>query len=343
MPKISVIIPVYNVEPYLKRCLDSVINQTLTDIEIICINDCSTDGSLLIVNEYANKDNRIKLIDLPKNIGAGGAKNKGLEVAQGEYLSFIDPDDEIDLDFFEKLYIKAKETNADIVKGELITLDVDGTKTKSSLNEKIKQNQSIYYFTFDYTTAIYKSAIILNNKIIFPEDLIVGEDVIFLNKAILKANKLEIINSTNYYYIRRKDSLNIDVFDAKRMLSAIKIVEYTAMNYNDALINNDITEQNYLKCYYGNMITIMQYTIQKTKNNELKIECVKKFVELFDKCLLMQDLENYINSTTPELLSLLKEKNIQKLFEICLKYKTLYNYHIVCGLKNNIKKDLEHA
>ena len=113
MPKISVIIPVYNVERFLKKCLESVINQTLSDLEIICINDGSTDKSLSILNSFAQKDNRIIVIN-QDNQGQSCARNAGLSIATGKYIGFVDSDDWIDLDFYEKLYNTAKKYNADI-------------------------------------------------------------------------------------------------------------------------------------------------------------------------------------------------------------------------------------
>ena len=139
MPKVSVIIPVYKTEDYLRKCLDSVCNQTLKDIEIICINDCSPDGCLEILKEYASKDERIKIIDFKENKGAACARNAGIDAAQGEYLGFVDSDDFIDLDFYEKLYIKAKETNAQIVKGVFNT--IAGKHSFKTSNEKIKSNK----------------------------------------------------------------------------------------------------------------------------------------------------------------------------------------------------------
>ena len=104
MPKISVIIPVYNVEKYLSRCLDSVCSQTFNDIEIICINDCSPDNSAEILQEYAEKDKRIRIINKEKNGGLSAARNSGFAVATGEYIYFLDSDDWIELDFLEKMY-----------------------------------------------------------------------------------------------------------------------------------------------------------------------------------------------------------------------------------------------
>lgn len=119
MAKVSVIVPVYNVEKYLKRCLDSLINQTLSDIDIICINDGSKDSSLQILEQYAQKDSRIVIYN-QENSGLSVARNTGLEHASGEYIGFVDSDDWVDLDFYEKLYNSAKNNNADIAVADFI-------------------------------------------------------------------------------------------------------------------------------------------------------------------------------------------------------------------------------
>lgn len=119
MAKVSVIVPVYNVEKYLKRCLDSLINQTLSDIDIICINDGSKDSSLQILDQYAQKDSRIVIYN-QENSGLSVARNTGLEHASGEYIGFVDSDDWVDLDFYEKLYNSAKNNNADIAVADFI-------------------------------------------------------------------------------------------------------------------------------------------------------------------------------------------------------------------------------
>ncbi|MDR3257037.1 MAG: glycosyltransferase, partial [Endomicrobium sp.] len=116
--KVSVIIPVYNVEPYVKDCLDSVVNQTLKDIEIVCVNDGSTDNSWRVLEEYAARDSRIKIIT-QANQGLACARNNGIKVAKGEYIGFVDSDDWISLDFYEKLYDNAKIENADVCVGNV--------------------------------------------------------------------------------------------------------------------------------------------------------------------------------------------------------------------------------
>ena len=114
MIKISVIVPVYNVENYLIQCLDSIINQTLKDIEIICVDDCSPDNSIEILEEYKNKDNRISIIRHSNNQGLGPARNTGLKHANGEYISFVDSDDYIDKNFLFYLYSTAKKYDSDV-------------------------------------------------------------------------------------------------------------------------------------------------------------------------------------------------------------------------------------
>ena len=119
MPKVSIIVPVYNVEKYLSKCLDSIVNQTLKDIEIICINDGSVDNSQSVLEAYAKKDTRIKVIN-QENLGLSCARNKGIDIAQGEYIGFVDSDDWIDLEFYEELYNNAINTQSDIAASSIL-------------------------------------------------------------------------------------------------------------------------------------------------------------------------------------------------------------------------------
>ena len=136
-PKVTVIIPVYNTAPYLAECINSIINQTLKDIEIICIDDASTDNSLEIIREFAKKDKRIKIIAHMKNKHQGGARNSGLDIATGKYIWFIDADDYVDLDAVEILYNKMEELeNVDVLCfGASAFIDVPG-KGRTSYPEK---------------------------------------------------------------------------------------------------------------------------------------------------------------------------------------------------------------
>jgi len=176
MPKVSIIIPVFNMELYLKQCLDSVLGQTLRDIEVICINDGSTDGSLEILKSYARHDSRIIIID-QDNAGAGAARNNGLKVANGLFISFMDPDDYYpSLEILEVLYNKAIEYNV-FVCGGSFSIDKDGTietKFPSVHNGYVFNSEQIivyknYQFDYGYQRFIFNRQMLKENNIYFPE------------------------------------------------------------------------------------------------------------------------------------------------------------------------------
>ena len=137
MAKVSVIVPIYNNEKYLKECLDSICNQTLTDIEIICVNDGSEDNSLKIIEEYKQKDNRIILIN-QDNLGVSAARNNGIKIATGEYIGFVDSDDYIDNDFYEKLYNAAKHNDSDMAVAGIIRFKGARKRYMLKFNEKLR-------------------------------------------------------------------------------------------------------------------------------------------------------------------------------------------------------------
>ena len=128
MVKVSVVIPVYNVEGYLEECLDSVINQTLEDIEIICINDGSTDNSLEILEEYAKKDNRIKILN-QENQGISATRNNGLKICKGKYICFLDSDDYLELNALMETYDISEKYSLDICSGKERSLSFFGSSS----------------------------------------------------------------------------------------------------------------------------------------------------------------------------------------------------------------------
>ena len=114
-PKVTVVVPIYNVEKYLRQCLDSIVNQTLKDIEIICVDDGSTDSSPQIIQEYMDKDSRVKVITKP-NSGYGNSMNRGFDMAEGEYIGIVESDDYADPEMFEEMYNVASSNQLDVVK-----------------------------------------------------------------------------------------------------------------------------------------------------------------------------------------------------------------------------------
>lgn len=212
MPKISVIIPVYNVEKYLPRCLDSLINQTLKDIEIICINDGSTDNSLSILKKYKNTDSRIKIIS-QKNVGVSQARNNGIKISKGEYIGFCDPDDWVSLDFYENLYNTVIEYNCDFAAGEIIKIKNNKCKpflSFPSIKTAIDYLDKLELFKCpDYSyvcNKIYKTSELKKYNIKFVKGL-AFEDLVFTPKALYYLKKGVTVPQSHYYYLSRKGSI----------------------------------------------------------------------------------------------------------------------------------------
>jgi len=243
MPKVSVIIPVYKVEKQLSACLDSVINQTFKDIEIICINDCSPDNCRKILQTYAEKDDRIKIIDFKRNKGAGAARNAGIDAAGGEYTGFVDGDDFIDLNFYERLYNRAAATGADTVKGELWEINSGSSEPQMpavyDLNGLIKKDKAYFYYTF--TSAIYSKNFLDKYKIRFPEGLCHLEDPCFTIKAAFYYDKVEIADNAKYYYVTTGATRN----KKPDIIQTIDSLYKGVMLISEMINNTDISEKHY--------------------------------------------------------------------------------------------------
>jgi HAD superfamily hydrolase (TIGR01549 family) len=273
MAKVSVIIPVYNAEPYLKRCLDSVCNQTLKDIEIICVNDGSTDNSLEILRKYEKEDDRIKIVSFERNKGVSIARNTGIDAAQGEYIGFVDSDDYIDLDFYEKLYTKASESGAEIVKGEI---KINNQNQVSNNNV----NKCKMYFFYFFTTAIYKREFLKENKIGFPDDVEIGEDPIFSLTAAIKTDRIILLNDVFYHYEKNQYSAT------GREINPITINKYLKAYAKiiNILNNEDLDEESYLIPFYDYFYTELVFLSNTTNDTITKYTIACVILYLFSQC-----------------------------------------------------------
>ena len=174
--KVSIVIPVCNVEPFLRECLDSAINQTLRDIEIICVNDGSTDGCLAILKEYAEQDERVKVID-KDNAGYGHTMNIGMDMARGKYIGIIESDDYVKLEMYEELYEIAERENVDFIKGDFYRFYGSGEKLQCEYNKIAKEDknynvvikpsevQECFKFIMNTWSGIYSTEFIRKNVI----------------------------------------------------------------------------------------------------------------------------------------------------------------------------------
>ena len=222
MAKVSIIVPIYNVEQYLEECMDSIVGQTLEDLEIICVNDGSTDGSLDILKKYAAADDRIIIID-KENEGYGCAMNDGLDRATGDYVGIVEPDDYVDIHMYEDLYHIAEEKNLDIVKadfyrfvcnknGEVLkfydALSKDGTGYNEVINPK--NNDKIFRYVLNTWSGIYRRSFI--EKYHIRHNTTPGaafQDNGFWFQTFCLADRIYFINKP--YYMNRRDNPNSSV------------------------------------------------------------------------------------------------------------------------------------
>ena len=240
-PKVSIIVPVYNVEKYLDRCMESLLNQTLKDIEIILVDDGSPDKCPQMCDEYAKKDSRIRVIH-KQNAGLGLARNSGLEIATGEYIAFVDSDDFVDVNIYQLLYHKATSSDFDIVFCGYYLFDNNEVTSHKCLSEEkscngTKQSQEFllnligadYFERYKYKIscsvwkAIYKRSILINNNIKFcSERDFISEDIIFHTDLLPYINSISILPKCLYYYCLNGESLT-KKYSANRFEKDIKL------------------------------------------------------------------------------------------------------------------------
>lgn len=294
-PLVSIIVPVFNVEKYLKKCLDSLVQQTLQEIEIICINDCSTDGSLSILKEYESQDNRIIIVDLHKNIKQGGARNVGLRIARASYVAFVDSDDWVDRNMYEKLYSVAVKNDADIVCSDYYIYDSSNKITtcincskeifSASLDERRK------YFILNgirLWTNIYRKRLFVDNELFFPENLLYEDNAVVL-PVYLSAETILKLNEPFYYYRRDNVSTtrsfnNYRFFD--RLETSIILLDNLKRLGYYSLYKEEI-DFRFIELYYVNtiIVALSQFSPpEKNYINKVKEKTREICPDLKDNC-----------------------------------------------------------
>ena len=247
-PKVSVIIPVYNTEKYLRRCLDSVINQTLNTVEIVVINDGSTDNSQKIIKEYVNKyPDRFIFIE-KENGGQASARNIGLERCNGEYIGFLDSDDFIALNMFEKMYNMAKDNALDYVAcgyTDICSQDGKDYVINDYVASKVcKCNKDMF---FDALVSpflhLYRASIIKESGVKFPEGVIY-EDTAFYTNLIPYITKVGTIEESLAYRMRHSNS-TMTTITASRVRNIFTVIKTIIDWYNEHNLNDYQMEQEY--------------------------------------------------------------------------------------------------
>lgn len=296
MPKISIIVPVYNVEEYIGTCLKSLVEQTLEDIEIICINDGSTDNSIRIIQYFMQNDFRIKLINTSNN-GQGIARNIGIQNAKGEYIAFVDPDDWVDNDMYLKMYNQAQLLNSDIVICNYIRWFEDSKKeqywpffekalscTKNKrldIPDGCNIDKSILYSTLLISPCyswnrIYKRELLIDNNILFSTSKCY-EDCIFILKTHILANTVSYIDDTLYKYRRHTNSTLLTLDNRLELL----LIEYSSME-------KYLSDKGLIHDFELNLRYFLAMNLIYTYRNSNKVQ-QKEILKTFTRMLNSQD------------------------------------------------------
>ena len=350
MVKVSVIVPVYNVAPYLEECLDSIMNQTLKEIEIICVDDCSTDTSYSILESYAKRDSRFIIIKNNINIGSGPSRNIGIRLAKGNTIIFIDSDDYIDIDYLNNLFINHKKYGKTITYSSSICIfdnvnfkdctlvnNLEGISNFSIIDDRFDTIEHVSSCTVN---KLYDRDFLLNNNIFFMDINSGADDEDFFNKVLLNNPTFAYTNKSIYYRRKRKNSLMYNsVFDLNIIINTIKLME-NSIEYclrNKPYYINSIYKRTFIIVYdrFYNTIhkdTFYSYLFDFVKNINISFDKdnILSYTDLHHKeYLLIKNNKTYKDYMISKLL----QENITFRKEI---HKLSININIIYNLIDNI-------
>ena len=283
---VSVIVPIHNSEKYLRECLDSIVSQSLKSIEVICVDDGSTDGSAAILNEYKRLDPRVRVITQTQ-CGVSSARNHGIAAAVGEYLAFVDSDDLIDRNAYKNAYAKAKKTNADIVVfGGQSFPGIDWRDRGLATRNVTYRKKSIYALFYENGSSpysvnkLYRSAL-FHNGCIFDETLLIGEDQALMFDLFPEVNTIVYIRGHYYHYRQHQGStmctMNMNMDDM--LLKHVKVFQHIIASWE----RNALIEENGrdLAVWMIGFFNIQDKGI-KNASPELRIDVCKEIVPIIE-------------------------------------------------------------
>ncbi|WP_338449829.1 glycosyltransferase [Niallia oryzisoli] len=279
---ISVVVPIYNVEKWLSKCLEMIINQKFNNIEIILVNDGSTDNCGAISEQYAQKDKRIKVIH-KENGGLSSARNAGIEMATGKYIVFIDPDDQITENYFKSLFAIAEENSCDAVVSGYKTVPTNNIITPGYHLNKVMEGKDFVLsspsihsnndlcFVWRY---IYRLSIIKNKNIRFDEHVFIGEDVIFNLEFLLESQRVYATSDCLYFYtVNNPDSLMRVSYKPK--LESSLILQYRKrkhLSQKFGLLNYKHYKKDLATYYINNIYRKIISNLKNSPNVNINVE-----------------------------------------------------------------------
>lgn len=349
--KVSIIIPIYNTGKYLEECLDSVVNQTYKNLEIILINDGSKDNSLEICKKYETIDNRIIVID-KKNSGVSNTRNVGIQASTGEFITFVDSDDWLELDAIETMVNRINKHNVDVVRTNFAINNEVG-KIPKKLEGKIdkeKINELLYYFLNAEIPAymclfLIKREIIIENNLKLNENLVMMEDTLFFVNLVQYVNSIYVLNKKTYNYRIYQDSSSNSI---KRVEKNIKSVLKVNEEINKIISENlvEITNRTEFRIISDFIIKMYEYNyefkldilnyLKKDSNfnrivNNLKYKYLNKYSKLIYKSFKQKKLDD-MDSVYKKIVYYKKLDNIKGIIDY--KINRIYNKYIKRNLTN---------
>lgn len=278
---ISIIVPFYNVEQYIDRCIQSLIAQTYQNIEILLVDDCSPDNTLEIVQQYAQTDSRIKILQYEKNRGLGGARNYGVEKAKGEYILFVDSDDYIEANTVERLYEKAKDNNLCVLEANYLKEGESNTEILPRRNYFANNTLSgkEYWESIPIAPVVawnkfYKLSFLQENNIVFK--LRKFEDVAFTAEVFMKAKRVMNIEFPFYHYIVRENSIMTETTSISHLEDAYALIKDMKVLFEGSKENEQM-KKSYLYSYISFFRFWHLYSDDKLVKKQMK----KKVLSLF--------------------------------------------------------------
>ena len=281
---ISIIVPFWNVEKYIQRCLESLLSQTYLNIEFILVDDFSTDNSLNIIQKYSIKDERVRVLQYKKKGGAGGARNYALKRANGKYILFVDSDDYVTINTaIEQIYRKAKDNNLCILESNYLKQEKGNTNIlpkrvvllKNVLSGK-EYWQSIPIASESVCNKLYKTSFLIDNNILFKHRKF--EDVSFNAEAFMKAKRVMNINFIYYKYCVRENSITTSQPTIQCLVDAYDLIKDMRSLYYDNSVNEQLKMQ-YLQTY----TRFFRFWHLYNDDQALKIKMKKQVLGLFYK------------------------------------------------------------
>lgn len=310
MPKVSIVVPIYNVEEYLDRSIKSLISQSLQDIEIILVNDGSKDNSLAICKKYEQRDKRVKVIDKP-NGGVSSARNEGIKIATGDYIGFIDPDDWIENNMYEQLYTQIRETRCEVAMCNFV---IDDNRSIKEIyiptDEHVLNRQDIREWLIPNMVGpedlnsnestimgsacriLVKREIIMNQRILFPLNISLMEDLVWCIEVLANSNKIVIDRGLYYHYMKNDNSA------ITRYRENMNSIQMTVLNkLENLLLKYDVNShcEKRMKLRYINMI--ISNIMNEMHKDSPKTE-VEKFKSIKQLCAntYIKDILKEINT-----------------------------------------------